>query len=79
MAPQTETNYTLAWIALPFAIIAFSVSMYGVIGNLRHYIKPDYQRYAPTPRQAVVVQVYLPLPLNVYAALLGPAMRCAST
>jgi hypothetical protein len=49
MAPDTETNYLLAWIALPFALIGFSVSIYGVVGNLRHYTRPDYQRCAARP------------------------------
>lgn len=45
MAPDSDTELLMSWIALPFALIGFGVSIYGVIGNLQHYNKPDFQRY----------------------------------
>ena len=49
MAPNTETELLMSWIALPFALIGFGASIYGVIGNLKHYTKPDFQRYDVGP------------------------------
>ena len=46
MAPTTETEELMAWIALPFAILGMGASIYGVRGHLKNYTKPEFQRCA---------------------------------